>query len=322
MDIPNVAELRPNIIDEEELAQRFVDEHHSTLRYIAEFGHWMHYSEGSWKREKTLYAFDLARKICRKGSNKMKRWRNAKTYAAIEKIAKADRKIAATAEQWDRDKYLLNTPDGTIDLRTGKMRQHDPADYITKMTAVTPGGKCPTWDKHLKRILPPEIVSFLYRFWGYSLTGDTREDQWLFAWGEGSNGKNTTFDAITGLMGDYHCKAVMESFVVSKYPQHPTDLAKLRGARYVTANETAKNRTWDEAKINDEEAHAGLEVAARLLTGDPVIGGEIFLRQSNARELESLTDGELLRRSIRELQRLPVDLNQDGFRGSGEALWH
>src|ERR1700745_2596827 len=67
-------------------------------------------------------------------------------------LAMDDRRLAATTEQWDADPWLLNTPDGVVNLRTGKLREHRPEDYMTAITAVSPGGKCPLWHKFIARV--------------------------------------------------------------------------------------------------------------------------------------------------------------------------
>lgn len=77
---------------------------------------------------------------------------SAKTVAAAERLAKADRRLAATVDQWDSDAWLLNTPGGVIDLRTGESRWHKPEDHLTRMTAVAPRGGCPAWLNFLDRV--------------------------------------------------------------------------------------------------------------------------------------------------------------------------
>ncbi len=130
---------------------------------------------------------------------------SAKTVAAVERLAKADRRHAATVDQWDAMPWLLNTPDGVVDLRTGQMHRHRPDDYMTKITAVAPGADCPLWDKFLATITDgdTELQAFLQRFAGYCLTGITREHAMAFGYGTGANGKGTFLNTLTGIMGDY-----------------------------------------------------------------------------------------------------------------------
>jgi putative DNA primase/helicase len=102
---------------------------------------------------------------------------SASTVAAVERLSRADRRLAATVEQWDADKYLLGTPGGTIDLRTGKLRPAERSDYITKSTSVVPGGDCLRFRAFLRRIMGTDerLVSFIQRMLCYCLTADTKE---------------------------------------------------------------------------------------------------------------------------------------------------
>ena len=89
---------------------------------------------------------------------------SAKTVAAVERLALADRQIAATVDQWDSDPWLLNTPEGVIDLRTGRARPV-PSDFITKETAVGPRGDCPRFLTFLDRVTAgdDELIRYLQR---------------------------------------------------------------------------------------------------------------------------------------------------------------
>src|SRR5262249_13901930 len=142
----------------------------------------------------TLKVFDLARDVARdavaRGADP-KRLLSAKTIAAIERLAESDRRHAATAEEWDADSWLLNTPGGVVELRTGKLLAHDPLRYMTKIPAVAPGGDCPRWRRFLDEITATdaELQHFLQRVVGYALTGSTQEHALFFAYGTGANGK-------------------------------------------------------------------------------------------------------------------------------------
>src|SRR5277367_6228691 len=109
----------------------------------------------------------------------------AKTVAAVQNLARADRRLAATMEQWDMDPWLLNTPDGVVELHTGRLRKHRRQDWITQMTAVVPTGDCPKCKAFLYRVMGrnEEAVSFLQRVCGYCLTGATSEQVMFFAYG-------------------------------------------------------------------------------------------------------------------------------------------
>jgi len=179
---------------------------------------------------------------------------SAKTVAAVERFAKADRRQAATLEQFDADDSLLTTENQTVNLCTGLERPPDPADYITKKTtcSATPAGTPhPLWTAFLDRITAGnvELQQFLQRYVGYCLTGITSEHKFVFAYGTGANGKGTFINTIAKILGDYATVADVGTFLASNQERHPTDIAKLHGAHLVVAQETDKGRRWDEAKI-------------------------------------------------------------------------
>jgi len=255
-DLVTEADLAPEFSDEA-LALEFTVRHAPELRYVAKWGTWLHWDGTRWKFEDTLKAFDLARAVAREYANacgnhdaKLKIASAAKS-AAIEKLARADRRHAATVDQWDVDPWLLNTPGGTIDLQTGNTLPHDPERYMTKITAVASGGNCPLWRRFLSEITggDAELQAFLQRVAGYALTGSTREHALFFFYGTGGNGKGVFLNTLTAIFHNYAVVAPMEAFVVTQGERHPTDLAGLRGARLVTAQETERGRRWAESKV-------------------------------------------------------------------------
>jgi putative DNA primase/helicase len=223
-----------------------------------------------------LLARQQARMICRTASAQCddkkiaKLIASAKTVRAVEHLAQADRRIAATVEQWDADPWLLNTPAGVVDLPTGKMRPQRPEDYLTKITSVAPDRSCatPTWKAFLERVgaRDAELIEFLQRVCGYALTGLTIEHALFFLHGHGANGKTTFLNAITEAAGNYHRAAPIETFTATNHDRHPTDLAGLRGARIVTATETEEGRRWAESKI--KALTGGDKISARFMRQD------------------------------------------------------
>jgi putative DNA primase/helicase len=137
-------------------------------------------------------------------------------------LARSDRLLAARPDQWDADPYLFNTPDGVIDLRTGKIRPHNPSDYMTKIAATGPGGDCPRWLAFLDRIFAgnSEVISYLRRVLGYSRMGLTTEHALFFAYGTGANGKSVLLSTITGIVRDCHRTAPIETFVATSGDRH------------------------------------------------------------------------------------------------------
>lgn len=266
----------PPRFSEEALALRFSQRYAEDLRYVSRWGHWMRWDGMRWVDDDTLHVFDLARGTCRAASAECghaekaaaTRLASKATSAAVERLATADRRHAAKVEQWDTDPWLLNTPEGTVDLRTGEMHEHRRDEYITKITKAGPVGDCPLWLTFLDRVSggDSELQSFLQRVIGYSLTGSTREHALFFLYGTGANGKSVFLSTIASLLGDYAKTAPASSFTASSTEQHPTDLAGLRGARFVTAIETEDGARWAESKI--KSLTGGDKIAARFMRCD------------------------------------------------------
>jgi len=268
---PSIVQAPP--LAEDGLALAFTRDWADYLRYTAKWGRWNMWNGSYWESDDTNIVFDLVRKSCRRATAHCQtekdefRIASAATISAVERLAAADRRHAATVDQWDADLWILNTPDGVIDLRSGNLLPAKPEDYCTKITAVSPGGECPLWKKFLSRVTDQnkELEQFLQRMVGYSLTGITREHAWFFLYGTGANGKSVFMNTISGLLSNYAKPAAIETFTSSPFDQHPTDLAWLQGARFVTATETESYRAWAEAKIK------------RLTGGDPIPAR--FMRQ-------------------------------------------
>jgi putative DNA primase/helicase len=270
-----VVELRraPEFSDDQ-LALRFAERHALDLRFVATWGKWLHWTGTHWESDDTLLGFDLARAICREAAlicNKPAQASviaSAKTVAAVERLGKADRRIAATVDQWDVDPFLLNTTSGVVDLRTGEIGKHDPKQHLTKITAVGPGGDCPLWRSHLEKITAgdADLQSFNKRMLGYALTGSTIAHALFFMFGTGANGKSVVIDTAAGILGDYHQTAPIETFTASTTERHPTELASLRGARLVTAVETEEGRRWAESRI--KTLTGGDRISARFMRQD------------------------------------------------------
>jgi P4 family phage/plasmid primase-like protien len=258
---------------QDELALQFTHQH-PDLRYTGQHGRWNIFDGLRWPPDDTCRVFDLIRAVCRAEAavctsiTLARQIASAATVAAVERLARADRRHAVTADQWDADPWLLNTPGGVVDLRTGMIRPARREDYQTKITAVAPGGDCPLWMKFLEKITnnDEKLVAYLQRACGYCLTGLTIEHAMLFFFGRGANGKGTFVDTFAGAFGDYARTASIETFLDSKSERHPTELAWLQGARFVTATETEQGRRWAEAKL--KQLTGGDPVAARYMRCD------------------------------------------------------
>ncbi len=156
---------------------------------------------------------------------------SAKTVAAVERLARADRRLVATVDQLDADPMLLNTRTCVIDLRAGDSRPHRPADLLTKVTSVGPGGACPRFLEFLDRVTggDRDLVGYQRRALGYAMMGSTNEHVLFFLHGLGANGKSVLLTTVSGVVGSYHRSAPIESFIATGADRHPTDIAGLRG---------------------------------------------------------------------------------------------
>ena len=145
-----------------------------------------------------------------------------------------------------------------------------PDDRINKITAVGPPAaiECARWLAFLAEASgnDAELINFIQRWCGYSLTGDISEHALVFCYGPGGNGKTVLLNTVSAILGDYATVAAMETFVASQFDQHPTDLAMLRGARLVTAAETEEGRAWAETRI--KQLTGGDPISARFMRQD------------------------------------------------------
>lgn len=260
----------------EALAQEYATRHAGRLYYVHEIGSYFEYDDVRFVPEKTLHSLDLARAICREASAKAKELSKptlatdlarASTVTAVERLARVDRGISVRADRFDQHPDLLVTPGGTIELTSGKLRNNRPSDFITKSTAVAPGGDCPLWEEFLADVCPNvELRNFLQRIAGYCLTGWTREHAIFFLFGTGANGKSVFLNTLMGILGDYAQTSPMETFTDNANDRHPTELARLRGARIVSAIETEEGRRWAESRI--KALTGGDKIAAHFMRQD------------------------------------------------------
>src|SRR6516165_7007013 len=135
-------EIRPPAFSDDALALRFIDEPKDTLRYVPSLGKWLRWDGQRWCFDERLIAHDRMRKVCRAAAAECNQPKVAKliasnkTAAAAERFARSDQRIIATVDELDADQWLLNTPGGTIDLRTGKEWPHRQGDLLTKITGI------------------------------------------------------------------------------------------------------------------------------------------------------------------------------------------
>lgn len=249
-------------------ARRLVNCHGADLHHVRGWG-WLVYDGTRWEIDTTgeaeRRAKDTVRTIYREASQARddadraflgKHATSSERAPAIRNmltLAETEAEIAAAAEAFDRDPWLLNVLNGTIDLRTGELQAHARDDLITKRAPVEfqPGATCPTWERFVDEIMggSRELVEYLQRGVGYSLTGDTSEQVILFLYGPGANGKSTVLELLGDLLGDYAKQTDPSTFLERKGDGPRNDLAKLRGARFVTGVEVGQGRRLAEQLV-------------------------------------------------------------------------
>ena len=254
-------------LSEDSLAADFA-RWNSALRFVSQWGRWMVWDEKVWTADETLAVFDKIRRFVRANSGQKASLLKAATVAAVERLARADRRFASTPSRWDANDTLLNTQGGVVDLTTGELKPHDLELHMSKITSAAPGSEAPRWLSFLSEITcgHEEYQGFLQRVIGYSASGLTNEHALFFFFGSGSNGKSVFINTIHKVMGDYAAVASMETFTQSKFEKHPTDLAMLQGARLVFAQETESGRAWAESKI--KSMTGGDPITARYMRQD------------------------------------------------------
>jgi putative DNA primase/helicase len=259
---------------EDALALAFTRRYHRDWRYVATWGRWLVWDGHRWRNEDTLAATDLIRSVCRHAAVRTDnpkiaaKLASSGTVSGVERLARTDRRHAATTDEWDADPWLLNTPGGVVDLKTGRTRANERADRMTKITTATPRGLCPQWTAFLANITggDVELQAYLQRMVGYCLTGATSAHALFFLYGTGANGKSVFANVISTILGDYAATASMDTFVETRGDRHPTDLAGLRGARFVTAIETEQGRRLNESKV--KAITGGDKISARFMHKD------------------------------------------------------
>lgn len=244
------------------LADKFVEVHADTWRYIKARDEWVGWGDDGWRVDELgrpkLAASEIARGASENGigekasASTRRKVCSAGTANAILSLAGVNEKIASSPDQWNTNPMLLGVPGGVIDLRDGSSRPARPDDHISMRCAVAPEPGVPKlWLGHLRRVLKDdtELIGFLQRFFGYMLTGEVGEHALVFLYGKGGNGKGTVVETVIKLMGDYGYAAPVNLLMESKTERHPVELAMLRSRRGVSCSEPAQGARWDDGRV-------------------------------------------------------------------------
>jgi putative DNA primase/helicase len=266
-------------------AERLVDQYGTDMRFCHPWGAWLHWDGHRWKRDQTGAIRAWAKTVVRSIYSEITaaetkderatlfKWavksETAAARTAMIKLAESETNIPIEPEAMDRDPFLLNVMNGTVDLKTGQLRQHERADCITKLAPVyfDPEAECPTFLAFLDRVIPDlEVRRFLRRITGYGMTGITSEQCIAFFYGGGANGKSTFLDVIQDMLGDYAQTAAPDLLVSRGGDRHPTELADLFGARWVSSIEVDEGKRLAETLV--KQMTGGDKMKARFMRTD------------------------------------------------------
>lgn len=273
-------------------AQRFVDLFGDKVRYCYTDKRWLWYDGRKWCTDMTGTVKRLADKAvaCMAAEAKVYAQLDADEGTdmakAFEKHMKSCRSnksknamlnevmhhVPVLPAQMDRFKTVLNTPGGVIDLRSGGISPHDPMTYLTKMTSVeySENADCPRWLAFLDDIFrgDKDLIRYVQKAVGYSLTGSTTEQCAFFLYGTGRNGKSTFIDIIRDIFGDYAANIQPETIMVHSNQSTAinSDIARLKGARLVTSVEPNEGVRINEGLL--KQLTGDDTVTARKLYGD------------------------------------------------------
>jgi putative DNA primase/helicase len=175
-------------------------------------------------------------------------------------------------QETDKDTFILNLRNGSLNLKTGELREHRRQDNSTKLVNIDfkPRTKCEHWIEYLEKVFQgdQELIEYIQKMIGYTLTGSISEQCFFMLYGKGSNGKSTTFlRTIEEITGDYAETLNGSSLMVRKNNDGARgDLAKLVGRRFISVSELNEGQTFDESLI--KAITGGDPVPVRFLYGE------------------------------------------------------
>jgi putative DNA primase/helicase len=269
------------IIDEQYTALTIARHLSDHIRYDRERKRWHKWVGTHWSGEighEVLQAiYEACRVAAMNGNNaslsppERKRVLSAKFAHAVEGLMRTNVALSVPSDLWDADPWMLGTPGGTIDLRTGKIRTPIPEDYISRLTLVTPapkGTKAPRWRDFLNQVTEGDKGKqrLLQQWAGIGATGTISEQRFVFLHGPGGNGKGVFLRVLLRLLGPYAVSADPRLFIAKSQETHPTALARLQGARMVVGVEVPKGRAWDSEL--QKMLTGGDEIVARFMHKD------------------------------------------------------
>jgi len=268
-------------------AERLVAKYGEELRYVHEWRTWLVWGGHSWKQDasgaevmaratsiaKSIYAEAVTATTMEERDAIVKWARRSlsrERLNAMIDLAKSKRTVQARSEHFDQQPHLLNALNGTIDLQSGKLLPHRQEDLLTKSIDIEydPQAEAPVFKKFIEQIFDDneEIVSFIQRAVGYSLTGETSEQVMFVLYGNGSNGKSTLINIFLDLLGDLAMQTPTSTLTVKRGETIPNDVASIRGKRLVAASEMDEGKRLSEALV--KQLTGSDRVSARFMRGE------------------------------------------------------
>jgi putative DNA primase/helicase len=319
-------------------AERLARQHGEELRYCEQTSTWYAWTGKRWERDHTQIVVRRAMATVRSiyaeadavgdedARNAMRaharRSEGQGRIVAIVKLAGALRSLAVSLERFDADPWLLNCENGTVDLRSGQLLEHQRGRFITKLAPVhfDPEARHERWDKFLEHVTDgsAEVADFLARAVGYSLTGDTREDKLFFIFGPPGRGKSTFVGAIEAALGEYARSADMSTFMASPHQgggdRPRPDLVRLAGARICVCKEIDAGAKLAEGLV--KTITGGDVITVRDLHSKPLELRPTFKLWLVANDPPTIRsdDAGMWRRMVRVPFTRPVDNPEQGFR--------
>ena len=293
-------------------AELFAHLYGDTVRYDHRRAKWLVWDTHHWREDTDGKAVRLAIETARTRfrhaeslHDLTKRQAEAKFAIQSENRARLEAMLAgarslhpltARGDEWDRDPFLLGVRNGVVDLKTGRLRPGTPEDNITLWADIPylEQAPCPRWLAFLEEVFQgsEELIDFVWRAVGYSLSGDISAQCVFLAYGQGANGKSVFLSVLRELLGSYAYNAPFSTFELRVRSEMTNDVAQLAGRRLVTASETNEGTRLNEARI--KALTGGDPVTARFLYGEHFAfrpQAKIFLAVNHLPVVEDLSYG-------------------------------
>ncbi len=266
-------------------AERFAKDHKGSVLYCEGAKSWYIYNGKFWVpdeigeiKQKAKQTVRLILASASKIVDAAKRKMMAKHSLASESDAKvramlnlATSELPVRASELDTKHDLLNCQNGTLNLSSFELQPHNPQDLITRILPVPydPTAECPMWQRFLHEVMSgkKKVIDFIQRAVGYSLTGSTQEHCLFYLFGTGANGKSTFVEVCRALLAGYAKQANFTTFTAVKGDTRVrNDIARLKGARFVTAVEAESGAQMAESAI--KAMTGGDTITSRFLYRD------------------------------------------------------